>query len=273
MCPLQCLISVLIGFSKALSTFAASPPPPHLYLQVWKLLGENTWLDIGAIMCHQDIMFSGNSTSHQTDLVGQWTKSWPVTTDRGSGQHGSETLKAKWKSAGGNIPLYYSLSEGDSRSFKKTLWIRITFIFLKKHELVFTVKVFFTKDCTRKETKYLSSLCKAANFSVPFAFLCLIPNTSEAEFPPLAGTVTLKIACSKVNTEKTYFSCFKYVVSSQNHVQAEIQSLSELLWELFRPFVSLSLHVEASCWPLSLKTLVNLAVSNLSLPLPLLQNV
>lgn len=121
----------------------------------------------------------------------------------------------------------------------------------------------------------MSSLCKAATFSVPFSFLCLIPNTSETQFPPLVGTVTLKIAGSNVNTEKNHFSCFKYAVSNQNHVhaKAEIHSLLELHRGFFFPEPSCA---HAAHWPLSPKPLVNLAVpfvSNLSLPLPLLKNV
>lgn len=109
------------------------------------------------------------------------------------------------------------------------------------HESVFTVKFFFFFFLLQTEQgrkQNIWALCvKAATFSVPFSFLCLIPGTLEIQFPPLAGTVTLKIASSKINTAKKekktrHFNCFTYMVSNQNCIlaKAEIHKLLKLLF-------------------------------------------
>lgn len=129
----------------------------------------------------------------------------------------------------------------DSRreTVKKEILSKSEFFFLNAWFSVYCKVLFSLLLQTEQGRKQnIWALCvKAATFSVPFSFLCLIPNTLEIQFPPLAGTATLKIASSKINTAKKtkttkHFNCFTFMVSTQNCVlaKAEIHKLLKLLF-------------------------------------------
>lgn len=180
-CPLQYLISVSKSAFPRLRKHLL--PSPHLLICISKAkYCTKFWLDRGPIT---------------------------VVTTEESGKPNLWSCKSRLTS--GNVPLYCSLSEGipGGKKLKQNSCETQDYIcFIKSMSQCLLQSSFLTTGWTRKETKHLSSLCKAATFSVPFSFLCLIPNTLEIQFPPLARTATLKIASSKINTAKKPLQLF-----------------------------------------------------------------